>query len=166
MEAGAKGQVGGMEMGEEERKLLARESRSWRCEGCVSTNEEILKEEEERYDAKEERDGEGKREHVPEELKFEFRDDMDGSATAAKNPSSLSSQSSLQPLPSSQSSSTSSTLISAPPAPAPLLTISPTSSSSSPPQPRPSESVPAWIDKAIVGVMAGLAVMVIRKFII
>ncbi len=48
MEAGAKGQVGGMEMGEAERKLLAWESRSWICEGCVSANEEIFKEEERR----------------------------------------------------------------------------------------------------------------------
>ncbi len=168
MEAGAKGQVGGMEMDEVERKLLARESRRWRCEGCGGrTNEEILKEEEERFGEKEERDSEGMRENVLEELEFGFGDEMEASATTAKKPSSLSSLLSLQPLPSSQYSSTSLGLTSAPPSPAPLLTISPTStpSSSSPPQPRPSELVPVWIDKAIAGLVTGLAVMVIRKII-
>ncbi|KAL8679801.1 MAG: hypothetical protein Q9224_007005, partial [Gallowayella concinna] len=80
MEGGAQGQVGGMEMGESERKRLATESRGWRCQGCgASTNEDTLVEEGKRCQEKEQDGGSLNavpKEQVPDELRFGFRDEM------------------------------------------------------------------------------------------
>jgi ubiquitin-conjugating enzyme E2 J1 len=75
METDARGQLGGLETGEEVRKRLAGESGGFRCGGCGGrTNREILEESESR--AKEM--GQGKEEVVvPEELKMGFKDEME-----------------------------------------------------------------------------------------
>ncbi|KAL8837515.1 MAG: hypothetical protein Q9170_002508 [Blastenia crenularia] len=191
MEGGAKGQVGGMDMGEEERKRLAGESRSWRCQGCGrTTNEDILKAEEGRCTAPDENQGSAKlaaKEHVPNDLRFGFKDEMakvdvpsEGKDKALVTPrltdykdetvssdrggnvdfaghENLSSSShplSLRPQPPAP------TTASAQPMPQPL----PTPRTSVPPN--PTNGVPAWVDKAIVGVVASLAVMVVKKIAI
>ncbi len=181
MEGEAKGQVGGMEMGEAERRRLAGESRGWRCQGCGGrSNEEIMKEQED--EAGKEENGERKQEAIPEELKLGFKDEMGKEAQGSKpmatreNPipasskvpsftatSISSSSSALPPNPSLQASlpSTTNTLFSQPLQPQPRQ-----------PQPTPTtqistpEAVPGWIDKAIVGLVAGLGVMVIKKMMV
>ncbi|KAL8721818.1 MAG: hypothetical protein Q9225_001573 [Loekoesia sp. 1 TL-2023] len=190
MEGGAKGQVGGMEMGEEERKRLAAESRSWRCQGCGgSRNDEILRAEEQRCKEVDENHGSAKataKEQVPDELRFGFRDEMGKDEAPAKGkekeplqgsqadndknvtfnrresihyagpeglPSSTPPVSSISPPPAS-------TIPPAQPIPQPLPTRTASVASES------SNGVPAWVDKAIVGVIAGLLVMVVKKIAI
>ena len=173
MEGDAKGQVGGMEMPEKERRRLAGESRAWRCQGCgVRSNEDILREEGGEA-------GEGKEnEHVvPEELKFGFRDQM--AAAESKDvvkDQGMQSVSTPAPDPSPASASADSA---PPPTSSPPQTTHPTrtvpvASVSHPPPPLPtastrytqSDGVPAWVDKAIIGLVAALAVMVIKKIML
>lgn len=190
MEGGAKGQVGGMEMGEEGRRKLAGESRQWRCEGCGRrSNEEILQEEEGRCKGKG-KEGEEERTTVPEGLRLGYRDEMDAEKDTAPpaertsqqpTPSVISQRnSSTRKVPASNISTSSRT----PFAPSSRASISnpsfPSSSSSSSSalrsqtlthqqqqqQQRPSDPVPAWIDKAIAGLIAGLAFMVIHKLML
>ncbi|KAL2133296.1 hypothetical protein VTI74DRAFT_2597 [Chaetomium olivicolor] len=80
METDVKGQLGGLEASEAVRRRLAAESAAWRCGGCSGgkTNREIMEECEERARelglAEKER---GEEEKVPEELKMEWRDEME-----------------------------------------------------------------------------------------
>lgn len=75
MDSDAGGQVGGMTAGEEVRKRLARESRGWRCAGCGGrSNEEVMQELAERCA---EEGGSKEEERVPDELRLEFRDQLD-----------------------------------------------------------------------------------------
>ncbi len=180
MEGGAKGQVGGMEMGEAERRRLAGESRGGRCQGCGGrSNEEILKEQED--EAGKEENRERKQEAIPEELKFGFKDELgregqskqpvtgevpkpaSGEVPSFTAPSVSSSSSALPPNPLLQTSSPSTTNI---------LFSQPLQPQSRQPQPTSTaqisapEAVPGWIDKAIVGLVAGLGVMVIKKMMV
>jgi len=182
MEGGAKGQLGGMEMGEAERKRLAEESRGWRCTACGGkSNEEIL-------DAQGEGGDDGTANStadVPEALRFGFKDEMqkhekDDSAqttsivgrnadrTPAKSaqlpatsgePSSSTAVPQLSsPLPATQPPST--------PTPS-VLPLSQQRATQGQPaiQASPQEAVPGWIDKAIVGLVGTLLVMIIKKFV-
>lgn len=178
MEGGAKGQVGGMEMGEEGRRKLAGESRRWRCEGCGGrTNEEILKGEEGRCKGKGKEGEEQEGTAVPEGLRLGYRDEMEAEKDTARPAETIFQQ----PAP-SVTLQVNSPTIEPPTSPITPLAPSrasipnpslPSSSSSSvprppplPPQQRPSDPVPAWIDKAIAGLIAGLAFMVIHKLML
>ena len=163
MEGSAKGQLGGMEMGEEERRRLAEGSRTWKCLGCGGgSNEEILKEvEEELEQAGSQGDRKGE---VPEGLKLGYREDLvnkdDGEGAKRKSPTEtqtdqIQSQPSTNADSSPMSASTNSPL-SQPTRTTPILR---TTSSSS-------DALPTWIDKAIVGVVASLAVMIIKKMVV
>ena len=172
MEGDAKGQVGGMEMPEKERRRLAGESKTWRCQGCGGrSNEDILREE-----GGEAGEGKGNEHVVPEELKFGFRDqmaaaeskdvakerDMQAVATSAPDPSPISASAASPP------PATSST----PESINPTRTV-PVATSSQMPPPLPTatrqtqpDGVPAWVDKAITGLVAALAVMIIKKILL
>ena len=169
MEGGAKGQVGGMEMGKDERLRLAKESRRWRCFGCGGkSGEEILREEAEKV----EREGKKTKgeEAVPPELRMGFKDEMENGSTG---PSETLMPSTGHPsgAPSTNSSITSAASVqhSSPPQGAlnsasRVFQSSPSANSSTviPPL-SPPDPVPAWIDKAIAGVVASLAIMIIKK---
>ncbi|KAL8989153.1 MAG: hypothetical protein Q9177_001899 [Variospora cf. flavescens] len=194
MEGGAKGQVGGMDMGEQERKRLAAESRSWRCQGCGgSTTEQILKAEEERCKELGEKPGShklGTKEQVPDELRFGFGDEMGKEESRAKGKGKeresttetnagdegegisndrresvhFAGPEDLRSLPSPPQLS---------PPPAPTITPArptrqplPTRTVSVAPSASVENGVPGWVDKAIVGVIAGLLVMVVKKIAI
>lgn len=173
MEGGAKGQVGGMEMGEGERRRLAEESKGWKCNGCGGrNNEEILA-------AQEEDGGDHPRiskAEVPEDLRFGFKDEIPkethvepsqtiGPAKHAERTTSTSLMS--QRNPPSQINGPARTGTQVPPSPptdarpttlqghvnTPTLTRS-----------LPQEAVPAWIDKAIMGLIGALLIMIIKKF--
>lgn len=184
MEGGAKGHVGGMEMGEEGRQKLAGESRRWRCEGCGGrTNEEILKGEEGRCKGKG-KEGEGESTAVPEGLRLGYRDEME----VEKDTAQPAETTSRQPAPSATlqvnlptvkpptlnvpTSTRTSLAPSCASIPNPSFPSSSSSSSSAPrsqlptAQQRRSDPVPAWIDKAIAGLIAGLAFMVIHKLVL
>lgn len=186
MEGDAKGQVGGMEMPQKERERLANESRTWRCHGCGGRrNDDILREE-----GGDAREGQSTEHAVPEELKFGFRDQM-GKAEDKKPTGTEQEKSQPQPVQSRSSewiapAGTST----APPAPvdprttslpapyngpvpleptrttpAVAATSSPQSITAATPQTQ-SNGVPAWVDKAITGLVAALAVMVFKKILV
>ncbi|KAL8708453.1 MAG: hypothetical protein Q9220_006677 [cf. Caloplaca sp. 1 TL-2023] len=185
MEGGAQGQVGGMEMGEDERKRLAAESRRWKCQGCGKiTNEEILIEEGKRVQEIEIDGASTKaaiKEQVPGELRFGFRDEMGKEQMQDKGKGKewetandaekvlrherreskhFAGPEDLKSLPPSIP-------ISPPPAPTiapaqPLRQPSPTRTTSVP-QTSTTNGVPSWIDKAIAGILAGLLVMLVKK---
>lgn len=173
MEGDAKGQVGGMEMPEKERRRLAGESKAWRCQGCGGrSNEDILREEGGEA-------GEGKKnEHVvPEELKFGFGDQM---AAAERNDVTKHKGMQVVSTPSPNHSPASASAASPPPpSSSPPEAIHPTrtepvpSTSHAPPtlptsttRRTQSDGVPAWVDKAITGLVAALAVMIIKKILL
>ena len=186
MEGGAKGQVGGMEMGEAERKRLAEESKSWRCSGCGGrTNDEILKEQLHGHGASSEAAV------VPDELKFGYKDEMSNKGSnkhAATTP--LEAQGKTEDVAHDsrenqtqltnkavhiQTSDKSSTARGTQLQPIPLPNVASSSQQQShypatsvqPAAPREShEPVPGWIDKAIIGVLATLIVMIIKKLLV
>ena len=173
MEGDAKGQVGGMEMPESERKRLAEESKSWRCQGCGGrTNETILREQ----------GGESSEESstaavVPEELKFGFKEQIGLEENKGKGkenvqddvPSTLKEKtcesSSLDRNP-EPAPSTAEDNCEAPPthaAPSAAATLRPQPTPTRPTLAPQSNGPPPWVDKAITGVAAALAVMIIKK---
>ncbi|KAL8952813.1 MAG: hypothetical protein Q9222_001285 [Ikaeria aurantiellina] len=188
MEGGAQGQVGGMEMGEDERKRLAAESRRWQCRGCSkSTNEEILIEEGKRVQQMEKDGGATEtaaKEQVPDELRFGFRDEMgkeqmqekgkgkepETANDSDKVPSHERRESQHFAGPEDLKSLPNSVPFSPPPAPTiapahPLRQPFPTRTTSVP-QASTGNGVPSWVDKAIAGILAGLLVMLVKKIAI
>ena len=191
MEGGAKGQVGGMEMADGERKRLAAESKGWKCAGCGGrSNEEVLVEEEKRskewQEQRKKKEGEvtGKerREEVPKELRFGFRDEMGDGKSEGKGKEKVVGQAEEElkkerqgsqhfagPLDLKQSTS---------PVNVPLVAPSPkgrpptselqqraTQAMASSTDGTASDGVPAWVDKAIAGVIGGLLIMLIKKIL-
>jgi ubiquitin-conjugating enzyme E2 J1 len=152
----ARGQVGGMEAGEELRERLARESKNWVCRACGGRrNEEILSGEEE---------GQlppgpnaARQETVPEGLRLGYRDEL----AATANTSSPSSSTSTTPKPESpQSQSQPQPQQQQQPSPTTTPASAPTPS---PPRPAPPPS-PAWLDPAIYTLAFLLTIMIARKF--
>ncbi|KAK7752161.1 hypothetical protein SLS62_005905 [Diatrype stigma] len=82
METDARGQLGGLDTSDAVRRRLAAESRAWRCAVCARTNEEIVRECEDRckeLEASSSGSGSGANGavEVPTELKMGFRDEME-----------------------------------------------------------------------------------------
>ena len=172
MEGDAKGQVGGLEMPETERRRLAEESRTWRCPGCGGrTNEAILQEE-----GGEASEGNQTAAVIPEELKFGFKDEIakgqnemkgkgnipDGASPIHKE--EVAAKTSADSDKQLKSSVTANEHVASPAAAGPSAPVP----RSQPTSRRPittaqSNGSPAWLDKAITGVAAALAVMVIKK---
>ncbi|KAL6721556.1 hypothetical protein ACLMJK_000660 [Lecanora helva] len=176
MEGDAKGQVGGMEMPQSERERMAIESRTWRCHGCGRrSNEEILQEE-----GGQPSKGKQTEPVVPEELKLGFRDQIEKSG--GEKPQVANADQSVP-----VSSSTPPNAPTAPPAS--LNHREPVESSSQvylqptrtipaarsievsqrgPMSGRqePLNGVPSWVDKAITGLVAALALMVFKKILV
>ena len=89
METDAQGQIGGLNTAENVRRRLATDSRTWTCQTCAKTNEEIIKEVEARCAELEAEAGARKEVEVPAELKLGFRDEMEqakAKAAAAASP--------------------------------------------------------------------------------
>lgn len=177
MEGDAKGQVGGMDMPVAERERLAEESRGWRCRGCGGRrNEDILREE-----GGEEGKPGGKVD-VPEELKFGFRDQMEaskeekvdkgkGKEVMAEAPGQQVGSQGQEGKPQMQERVLQTQQMVAPPVPAAPVprTVQPLRPTPTVPplQQRTSvDGVPAWVDKAITGVVAALALLIIKKIFV
>jgi ubiquitin-conjugating enzyme E2 J1 len=78
METDSKGQLGGLDTNDTERKHYADRSASWKCPTCAKSNEEILKECAEAAKEKEAAEGDEQSkvdETVPSELKIGFKPD-------------------------------------------------------------------------------------------
>ena len=80
MASDAKGQIGGIDMNEESRRLLAKQSRSFKCSGCGSrTNGEIMAECEDEWQKSQGDNGHAANHEVviPDELRLAYKDDME-----------------------------------------------------------------------------------------
>lgn len=150
METDPKGQLGGLDATDAVRRRMATESRTWKCQACGKTNEEIIKECEE---AAKEHQGKGERQadvEVPSDLKMGWRDEMDKN----NNGGAAASGSGAQPQQDEEDAESAElaegfvqTVPLAPPAPAPhpeqpAGTHSASSSSSSMPPAQPGQGVP------------------------
>jgi ubiquitin-conjugating enzyme E2 J1 len=182
METDAKGQLGGLDTSEAERRRCAESSISWKCAGCGKSNGDILKECSEAAKEKEAQNGEGSsniEETVPPELKIGFKPDV------PKNVE-VSPQAAEQPVVSSESATPRESYPPARPAqgvPQPTRTTvssrSPTTRTDSPrnlqrganvtlqaaggQQERVSnDGVTVWIDRAIAGIVICLVFMVTK----
>lgn len=183
MEGGAKGQVGGMDMPDGERRRLAEESQTWRCMGCgSSTNQEILKlQKEEVIKAG---DSTKKAESIPDELRFGFKDEMTHSkditaSAASTSEGSNSSHIVSAPIPSATEALTLHAEISdrrsgearnrnqdgfTEQGRRPLVAVTQSQSPvTSVRMTAQQDTVPAWIDKLIVALTATLVIMVVKK---
>jgi ubiquitin-conjugating enzyme E2 J1 len=160
MDTDAKGQLGGMDAGEAVRRKMARESREWKCGSCGRVNAEVMKEQEEAAAGEESR----KEDEVPEQLRLAFREDLskgkaeekaEGNGAVVENTGAIV----------------------APPAAAPAVpqAVLPAATTTIPApavqaQQRRApvahqEDIPAWIDKAIIGVVfAIIAILWLRFF--
>lgn len=164
MDTSASGQLGGMEASEEVRKRMAGQSTSWKCPACTKTNEEVMKEQE--AAVKESGDDAKKEDVVPEELRLAYRDDLSkandktkeqpNADTRAKAPDAAPAQS--QP-PQSAVAAQATNLTLQPAA------LAPPQGQAQRQQQRQEDGIPAWIDKAIYGVVAALLFMVWKRWL-
>lgn len=184
MDTDAKGQVGGIDSTEAARRKMASESGAYRCAACGKTNAEIMREREELAKEAEAEEGKKEEEAVPEELRLAYREDLAKEESA--QPESSSGASSAKEAEKQATSSTpaaqqnagqpasapaSVSQPAAPPRAAPAAPAIPAPTRTVPATPalrqqhRPlDDGVPAWIDKAIYGVLGALAFMILRKF--
>ncbi|KAI7591382.1 hypothetical protein D0869_04801 [Hortaea werneckii] len=164
MDTSASGQLGGMDASEEVRKRLASQSRAWKCPTCSKTNEEVMKEQEEAVE--EQGDGAQKTDEIPEELRLAYREDLSktngktdektkDNATAPKPEPAVAQSQPAQSTVAAQATSQSPQ--------APVRAVRQPQAQQAPR--RQEEAVPAWIDKAIYGVVIALIVLFYRKLV-
>jgi ubiquitin-conjugating enzyme E2 J1 len=78
METDAKGQLGGLDTSEAERRRYADASGNWKCGVCAQSNREILAERGEAAKAKEDEEGSRRvEEEVPKELTMKYKDETE-----------------------------------------------------------------------------------------
>jgi len=161
MDTDAKGQLGGMDAGEAVRRKMAKESREWKCGSCGRVNAEVMKEQEDAAAGEEGR----KEEEVPEQLRLAFREDLgkgktEGNGAVVEDTGAALAVNAAAPAPAAPI---------APQAPVPAATTTiPTPTVQVQQRPVPvaqQEDIPAWIDKAIIGVVfAIIAILFLRFF--
>ncbi|KAK4546434.1 hypothetical protein LTR36_002111 [Oleoguttula mirabilis] len=158
MDTSGHGQLGGMEASEEVRKRMAGQSTSWKCPACSKPNGEIMNEQEE---AVKEQGGDAKKEEVvPEELRLAYRDDLGKSnGKAAQTPNGKAPEPAAAEIQPTRTTVTAQTTTQQPQAPAQAAQVQ---AQRAPP---PQEGIPAWIDKAIYGVVIALVILVWRRFL-
>lgn len=192
MDTDAKGQVGGIDSTETARRKMASESGAYRCAACGKTNAEIMREREELAKEAEAEEGKKEEEAVPEELRLAYREDLakeegaqpesssgassakeaEKQATSSTPPAQQNAgQPASTPASVSQPAAVAPVAAAAPPRAAPGAPAIPAPTRTVPATPalrqqhRPlDDGVPAWIDKAIYGVLGALAFMILRKF--
>jgi ubiquitin-conjugating enzyme E2 J1 len=151
MDTDAKGQLGGMDAGETVRRKMAKESKEFRCASCGRGNAEVMKEQEEAAAGEESR-----AEEVPEQLKLAYREDLDkGKAqekVEGKGAAAGAVTSPVAPQP--------------PVLPATSTVQAPVVQTQQRRAPAAQEDgLPAWIDRAIIGIVfAILAILWLRFF--
>ena len=167
MDTDAKGQLGGMDASEEVRRRFAVQSKVGRCGTCGKTNEEIMKEQEV---AVKESGVEEKKDVVPEELRLAYREDLsqggekgkeEASSAAAKAPKVPAPAAAPVPIP----AGTPETRPASGPAPVPPTNAALVQQQQRP-APRRDDGIPAWIDKAIYGIVAALVFLVYKKYLL
>lgn len=188
METDPKGQLGGLECTDDMRRRMALESQSWKCASCGKTNAEILRACEEAARVADSTGAAKVEEVVPTELKMGWKDEMgaasasgekaDGGVNGGKEAEKQGNDESdelaegfvqtvpiqpaaaqvpYQPARPPQSVPQPTPTIPLPPAPAALALQQQ--------QRRSNDGVPEWVDKAILGVVACLVVMVLKMLL-
>ena len=183
MEGGSKGQVGGMDMPDGERRRLAEESKKWRCTGCGSgTNQEILDSQKE--EGSNVGDNSKSKETIPDELRLGFKDEMTESAGSTEM-AKLATEGPISPgvltnsIMSTNSNPTTSGELTfrgssqshdhrqdqlGQQRRPPIATVTQSQSSITPVHATTQhDGVTAWIDKLIVALIATLAIVVVKK---
>ncbi|KAM0700545.1 hypothetical protein Q7P35_012266 [Cladosporium inversicolor] len=162
MDTDAKGQLGGMDAGEAVRRKMARESREWRCGSCGRVNAEVMREQEDAAAGEEGR----KEEEVPEQLRLAFREDLgkgkvvekgEGNGAVVEGAGAVTAVNTAAPA------------LVVPQAPVPAVTTTIPAPTVQVQQRRApvahQEDIPAWIDKAIIGIVfAIIAILWLRFF--
>lgn len=167
MESEAGGQVGGMSADGGVRVRLARESRAWRCGACGKTNEEVLAEQEGlcKEGGEEERVRREKENEMAREIGFVPKGEQkveDGTETVEASAAASGTEARDGEAQQVQQQSI----------PVPALTSTPTqpvATRTQPPlqqqhRPLPQVSRGVWLDRAIVGLIGALVIMVLRQF--
>ncbi|GAB7358065.1 hypothetical protein MBLNU230_g0227t1 [Neophaeotheca triangularis] len=170
MDTDAKGQLGGMDASKEVRERFAVQSPGWKCPACAKSNQEIMVEQDE---VVKEAGGEQKAEEaVPEELRLQFREDLgkrkegevDSQASVAKSAElSQPSEQVSTPTPTTSVPPRVSSVESPPAAAGVAAAAVPQQQRQQPQRQVQQSETPAWIDKAILGIIAALVLLVARK---
>lgn len=192
METDPKGQLGGLECSDSVRRTMATQSRVWKCPSCLKTNLEILTECEKEA-AKLAPDVKKPDEVVPKELKMGWRDEMASSNAGPSTADARDGESDelaegfvqtapiagevlagpvaqTQPQPQSRSTYPSARPAQSIPQPTATIQLPPA------PQAQPqagvqlqrrhsNDGVPEWVDKAIIGVVVCLVVMILKMLL-
>lgn len=186
MDADAKGQVGGLDVGEEVRRRYAVESRRWVCEVCEGgrTNEEVLRgwrevcrekgvvvDDDEAATIADERGRGAEANAEPEPADPAANTET---ASSQRESESLARRDGAPPpqvpvpVPSLSSASESASASASAPAPAPTPTrttpVQTTTTTTTTTTSRPTTSDAPWLDRAILGVLVALAFMILRRF--
>ena len=163
MDTSAGGQLGGMEASEEVRRRLAGTSKGFVCGACAKRNEAIMVEQDE---AVREAGGVGKvEEAVPEELRLAYRENLGQGAkegeVAAEGTAAV-----VAAIPPAVQAP----VVSSPAAVAPVPTRTIPQAQVQAPRAtvarRQQDEVPAWIDKAIYGIIGLLVFVVFKKWLL
>ena len=164
MDTDARGQLGGMDSSEEVRKRLAASSKGWKCSTCGTTNEAIMKEQDELV---KEKGGEGKVEEVPEELRLAYREDLsnaNGDASkASQDPTAPSVKQSPESNVEAVPESATTTAVQDVQQQQPHATVDQPAQAQQAQRQRQDDGVPPWIDKAIYGIIAVLFYLLWKK---
>jgi ubiquitin-conjugating enzyme E2 J1 len=153
MDTDAKGQLGGMYASEEVRRRFAGQSSGWRCGACGKSNVEVMAGQDR---AVEEAGGDKKVEVVPEGLRLAYREDLgkQGDGNAAEGSAAVGTGATPA------SSAVPSTI-----APTRTVPAHAVAAQVQRPAARQDDGIPAWIDKAIMGIVAVLAALVWARYI-
>lgn len=179
MDTDAKGQLGGMDSPEEVRKRLAGQSRVGKCAVCGKTNEEIMREQDENVKAVGAESV--KTDEVPEELRLAYRDDLkekekseekkaegakDGAVAngTAPAPAPAPASDPIAREPAQQPTPTPTRPASGP-APVPPAVAASAAQQQQRQRAQQDDGVPAWIDKAIYGIVAALAFLILKRLL-
>ncbi|KAK5119069.1 hypothetical protein LTR62_000280 [Meristemomyces frigidus] len=173
MDTSASGQLGGMEASDDVRRRMAAQSPGFKCAACAKSNSEIMREQDE---VVKEAGGDGKKEEVvPEELRLAYREQLGekkGEGDAGKAQAPLGSnvpvteqQKSLQSATTAASASGSTAQSPAPSVPVATGTQPQGQPQTQQQQRAAEEALPPWIDKAIWGIVAALAIVLFRMWL-
>jgi ubiquitin-conjugating enzyme E2 J1 len=172
MDTDAKGQLGGIECSRDARERMAKDSGAWKCPSCGKSNAEIMQEREEMVKEIDDKEGKRKEDHVPEELRLAYRDELGKKEEGEEEPKvdkgkgrAVDDASATSPVPPVTVSPAINSTPSAPVAPAPV--VRPTRTRPAPPPQQVEQRSPdlAWIDTCIYGVVAALLFMVLKRFV-
>ena len=183
METDAKGQLGGLECTDDMRRRMAQESGAWKCSSCGKSNTEILAE---CTEAARLADTSSKPdEEVPKELKMGWKDEMDKKrkdsdiqlGNGDDTESAELAEGFVQTAPLAREEAVVPNVVSYPAArpvqgvPQPTRTVPMPQQQQVPVSPlaqvqrHSNDGVPDWVDKAIVGVVLCLIVMLLRMMV-